>query len=271
MKNIYFTTLSLGENYTRDYACNLIADVLEKTNHYFAITTDCPDIIRSRFGNNKKILIDTINRNDFKIRLNVGPNRYSSDFNFNMRYRCLTQLLDLEDSIVIWTDCDNSLEWWDETEVRNFFDVMTSTGKTFLGPRTDYKWGTFLDDYLSRTTSAIEYGIFWHKILNYDLQNDPHNGWDAAPLPAEYLLVFMETGDKMKKFYNQFKWFHDYLANKDWTNGTWAEGFELGVSALVAGYAPYDIGWDHPVMARAIKANGHKAPEGKPKHGTEFQ
>jgi hypothetical protein len=271
-KNIYFTTLSLGENYTRDYACNLIADVLEKTDHNFAITTDCPDTIKNRFGDNKKILIDTINRNDFKIRIPIGSaHSYSSDFNFNMRYRCLEQLLHLPDSIVIWTDCDNSLEWWDENEVRAFFDSMYIKEYSFLGPRADYTWETYVNDYLSRPMTNVEYGLFWHKILNYDLQDNPHNGWNKASLPAEYLLVFLETGDKMIKFYNQFKWFHDYLVNRSYSYGTWAEGFEIGVSALVAGYVPYDIGWNHHILARAIKANGHKAPDGKPKHGTEFQ
>jgi hypothetical protein len=269
MKNIYFTTLSLGENYTRDYTCNLIDDVLTKTSHYFAVTTDCPKIITERFGKNKRILIDKIDRSKLKVRLPIGPPKLASDFNFNMRYLCLRQLLELEDSIVIWTDCDNSLDWWEEKEVRDFFDSMVSQGKNFLGPRNEYRWGGFLNDYLTKNNK--EHGIFWHKIYNYDLEENPYNGWDDAPLPAEYLLVFLETNEKMKKFYEQFKWFHDYLANKDWTNGTWAEGFELGVSSYVAGYTPYDIGWHHPILARAIKANGHKSPEGKPKHGTEFQ
>jgi hypothetical protein len=271
MKNIYFTTLSLGQNYTRDYACNLIDDVLTRTNHKFAITTDHPQTIISRFGNNDKILIDTINRDDFKVRLPIGS-AGANDFNFNMRYICLKQLLDLDDSIVIWTDCDNSLEWWDEAEVRSTIQEISSTGASFLGPRTQYTWKNFVDDYLNnRNFDQIEYGIFWHKIYNYDLQDNPYNGWDSAPLPAEYLLIFLETGQKMQKFYNQFKFFHDYLAKKDITFGTWAEGFELGVSSLVAGYTPYDIGWHHPVFGRAIIANGHKKPEGKPKHGTEFQ
>jgi hypothetical protein len=200
MKKIYFTTLSLGENYTKDYACSLIDDVLTKTPHYFAVTTDFPDVIRERFGDNDRILIDTINRNDFMVRIPIGHlGSCSSDFNFNMRYVCLRQLLDLEDSIVIWTDCDNSLDWWDETEVREFFDSMESQGKTFLGPRNTYTWGGFLNDYLSRKTEDVNYGLFWHKIYNYDLQDNPYNGWDNAPLPAEYLLVFLGTGEKNEK------------------------------------------------------------------------
>ena len=45
MKPIYFTTLSLGENYTKDYTIKLIDQVLNKTNHFFALTTDCPSML----------------------------------------------------------------------------------------------------------------------------------------------------------------------------------------------------------------------------------
>ena len=51
-----------------------------------------------------------------------------------------------------------------------------------------------------------------------------------------------------------------------YAQGTWAEGFEIGVSALVAEYVPYEIGWNHHILSRAIKANGHKVG-----HPTESQ
>jgi hypothetical protein len=266
-KKIYFTTLSLGENYTRDYTLRLIEQVLTLTNQYFAVATDRPDIIREKFPNEDRILIDYIDRYEQKIRLKLGhKDSWVDDFNFNMRYLCLRQLLDKEDCYIIWTDCDNSLVWWDEEIVQNFFKEMVDQGYGFLGPRTLWKLRGFLDDYNAQDNR--EYGIFWHKIYNYDLDTKPRPEWDGAPLPAEYLLAFTETGEKLKKFYNQFKWFHDYLANKEFTHGTWAEGFELGVSAYVAGYKDYDIGWHHPVLARALKANGLKQ-DGDPYHEKE--
>ena len=111
-KKIYFTTLSLGENYTRDYTLRLIEQVLTLTNQYFAVATDRPDIIREKFPNEDGILIDYIDRYEQKIRLKLGhKDSWVDDFNFNMRYLCLRQLLDKEDCYIIWTDCDNSLVW----------------------------------------------------------------------------------------------------------------------------------------------------------------
>lgn len=258
MKPIYFTTLSLGQNYTKDYTCKLLDQVLNKTNHFFAVTTDCPETIWDIYGkSNDRILIDIIDRNDFKIRLPIGsPDGPATDFNFNMRYRCLEQLIKLDhDFNVIWTDCDNSLEWWDEQEVQNFFSALLSQGYDFLAPRNEYKFKDFLLDYNSRNNPF--HGIFWHKLFNYDLINNPRPEWNDASLPAEYMLVFLDS-KKLYNFYSQFKWFYDYLSALPYTQGTWAEGFEIGVSALVAGYKPYELGWNHYIMARAIKANGHK-------------
>ena len=257
MKPIYFTTLSLGENYTRDYTCKLLDEVLEKTNHFFAITTDCPKLIKNKYGNNDRILMDVISRDDFRIRLPIGsPDGRASDFNFNIRYRCLQQLLDIDQEFyTIWTDCDNSLEWWDESTIQSFFSSMLISGYDFLGPRNDLKFKDFLKDY--QLQNNPHHGIFWHKLFNYDLINNPKPEWDDASLPAEYLLIFLDS-KKLKIFYEQFKWFHDYLSSLPFTQGTWAEGFELGVSALVSGYTAYDIGWHHDIIGKIIKANGHK-------------
>lgn len=265
MKPIYFTTLSLGENYTKDYTIKLIDQVLNKTNHFFALTTDCPTIVRDHYPNNDRILIDTISKKDFKIRLPIGsPEGPATDFNFNMRYRCIEQLLSIEkDFYTIWTDCDNSLEWWDEETVQSFFATTYDSGYDFLAPRNSYKFIDFLIDFKSKNNPM--HGIFWHKIFNYDLDTNPRPEWNDAPLPAEYMLVFLNS-KKLTSFYSQFKWFHDYLANKPYTQGTWAEGFEIGVSSLVAGYVPYELGWNHYILSKAIKANGHKVG-----HPTESQ
>lgn len=257
MKPIYFTTLSLGKNYTKDYTLKIVDEVLTKTPHSFALTTDCPDIIYDAYGNNPKILINTISKDNFKIRLKIGSdNSYNTDFNFNMRYVCLEPLLNIQhDFYTIWTDCDNSLEWWDEDIIQNFFSDCLKNNYDFLGPRNSYIFKDFLKDYESQNQK--EYGLFWHKILNYDITDELKNKWSEATLPAEYLLVFLNS-KKLYKFYLQFKWFHDYLVSKPFTYGTWAEGFEIGVSALVAEYNPYELGWNHEIMSRAIKANGHK-------------
>ena len=259
------TTLSIGKNYTKDYTCRLIKDVLEKTNNDIYITTDCDDVIENQFGKQERIKIQKIKKEDIKLRIKIG--NYSDDFNFNMRYLCLKPVKDLEDAIVIFTDCDNSFDWWDDAVVTRFIEEKGKDGYDFYGPRMSYIWRNFLDDYKSQNKK--EYGIFWHKILNYRLDVNS-NEWDNAPLPAEYLLIFDNRGKKLNKFYDQWKWFHDHLVNMESSFGTWAEGFEIGVSSYIAGFKGYDIGWNHDIWSRIFCANGYKTgPRGGIVHQTE--
>ena len=67
---ILITTLSLGENYTRDYTLRMIEDVLNMSDVDFYVTTDCRHLIDDKFGINDRIKINEItilieNRNIF--------------------------------------------------------------------------------------------------------------------------------------------------------------------------------------------------------------
>ena len=44
--NFVITTLSIGENYTRDYTCRLIEDVLNLSDIDIYVTTDFESIIK---------------------------------------------------------------------------------------------------------------------------------------------------------------------------------------------------------------------------------
>jgi len=253
---VVVTTLSLGKNYTKDYTLRMAEDILKLSDIDFYITTDCADIIRSAYPNNPRIHINEFNRNNYKIRLPIGAPKAADDFNFNLRYLCFEPVKDLDNTVVIFTDCDNSFDWYDKGEVfKHLDDIYKNHGYDFLAPRNDYFWKYFANEYKSQ--DKVEYGMLWHKIHNYELDLNDHK-WDNASVPAEYLLIFVNNNGKLNKFYNQWKWFHDYLANKDWTNGTWAEGFEIGVSAFEAGFKAYDISWHHPIWGKMFEANGYK-------------
>jgi hypothetical protein len=282
---IIITTLSLGENYTKDYTLRMIEDVLNMSNAEFHITTDCKHIITEKY-NNDRIKIREINREDVVVRLPIGPNKHANDFNFNMRYLCLEHVQDIEDAMIIFTDCDNSFDWWDESEVLKFADDMYSRGLDFFGPRTGYKLEIALNAFQNNCAPNIgkmefnyhDCTIFWHKFYNYDMvdvenktiKNFNSHEWGGAGMPAEYLLIFINKEDKLKKMVSQWKYFHDYLVNKDYTHGTWAEGFEIGVSAYVAGFKDYDISFTHPLWNKIFTPNGYKTgPRGGIVHGTE--
>jgi hypothetical protein len=104
---ILITTLSIGENYTRDYTLRMIEDVILLTDIDIYITTDCKDIIIDKFGDTDRVKIKEINRDDIKVSLPIGPNKGARDFNFNMRYLCLDHVKDIDDAIIILDEAAN--------------------------------------------------------------------------------------------------------------------------------------------------------------------
>jgi uncharacterized pyridoxamine 5'-phosphate oxidase family protein len=264
---IVLTTISLGENYTRDYACKLINDVLSLSDIKIYLTTDNPKIIYESFGNNERIKVNEINRDDLQIRVKIDE--HADDFNFNLKYLCFEPVKDLDETVVIYTDCDCSFDWWDRNEVESFINQMRMNGYDFYAPRNDAKWFEYKDEYIKNNKSNV--GIFWHKIYNYDIDLNSTE-WDNAPLPAEYLLIFYNNNQKLNKFHAQWKWFHDYLINRKTSKGTWAEGFEIGVSSFVSGFKDFDIGWSHPIWSRMFMFNGYKnGHKGDVYHATDKQ
>lgn len=285
--NIVLTTLSLGENYTRDYTLRMIEDVLKMSNMDMYVSTDCSHIIEEKYEGNSRIKIQKLDRNSLKVRLPIGKQKAASDFNFNMRYLCLEHVQDLQNTLIIFTDCDNSFDWWDQEIVEQFIHSNLKLGYDFFGPRTDYKLKSVLDTFNSNCLDFIgrqepnfsDCTIFWQKLFNYDLldldnkviKNYPNHPWEEAGLPAEYLLLFYNTDGKLQKMVSKWKEFHDYLVNRDYTYGTWAEGFEIGVSSYLAGFTPLDLTFAHSIWNKIFTPNGYKTgPRGGIIHGTEY-
>jgi hypothetical protein len=267
--NIAVTTLSLGENYTRDYTLRMIEDILKMSDMDFYITTDCRKIIDEVYPDNPRIHINEFDRKDYKIRLITGYTpSVSTDFNFNLRYLCFEPVKDLDDTLVIFTDCDNSFNCYNKEEILKFVENGYKNGYDFYAPRNSLYLNNYFNEY--PISGEQGRGMFWHKVYNYDLQQNPREEWHGASLPAEYLVIFYNNNGKLKKFYDQWKWFHDYLSNKEYTHGTWAEGFEIGASAYVAGFKAYDIGFCHNLWNIMFTANGYKTgPRGGIVHATE--
>lgn len=264
------TTLSLGVEYTTEYTLRLIEDVLKLSTLDMYITTNCRDVIEKKYGVHDRIKIKDVDLKDIKIRIPIGVNKAADDFNFNVRYLCLEHVMNLNDTLIIFTDCDNSFDWWDEKAIDQFIRDQYSQGYDFFGPRTDYCLQLAIDAFNTQCekdeTQYQASTLFWHKFFNYDMLEhtplrvkDPVNHkWGSAGLPSEYLLIFYNHNEKLKKLVEQWKWFHDYLVNREYSWGTWAEGFEIGVSAYVAGFKAKDIGYGGTVWGTAFTPNGYK-------------
>jgi len=274
MKKV-LTTLSLGAEYTSEYTIRLIKDVLELSSLDLYVTTNCRDVIEGVYGQNERIKIKDINLKDVKIRIPMGENKGGDDFNFNLKYLCFEPVMKFTDALILYTDCDNSFDWWDEQVVEEYTTRNFQQGFDFLAPRAGLTVQTCIDSFNAQCekdeTHYQSSTLIWHKFFNYDMVStsplrvsDSHTPkWGPAGLPAEHLLLFYNTGNKLEKFVEQWKWFHDYLVNREYTWGTWAEAFEIGVSAYLAGFNVRDIGYSDPVWGKIITFNGYKTgPKG---------
>lgn len=261
MSNIIFCTLSIGINYTRDYTIQLIEEVLSKTSSRIAITTDEPDIITSKFGYNPRILIEYFDRTKYKIRLPIGPLTngitHASDFNFNLKYTVLHQLLDVPEKYVFFMDCDDQIVDWNDSEVESVLEQQYSSGITFWAHRcVKDHIGTVLANYISNLSlSNPAPTLGWHKVWAYDMIHHHRPSWDGAAFPAEHFMILVNEGNKIQTMYTQWKWFHDTLCSLPYTWGTWAEGLEIGISAHVAGYVVSPIPTN---ICSMFVASGHK-------------
>ena len=83
-------------------------------------------------------------------------------------YLCLDLVKNLDDTAVIFTDCDNSLDWWDEETIQNWLTQMKNSGYDFFGPRTNLKLKNFIEGYNRVKDVNPRDGVFWHKLFNFD-------------------------------------------------------------------------------------------------------
>jgi len=249
-----FTTLSIGENHTRDYTLRLLNDVITKTEQDILVVTDVPDLIRNTFSSNR-IKFNVLDRSKIKIRLWVNQPHSSSDFNFNLKYHCFEPLVGTNYDYVIFTDCDNSIEWFNVKEADEYFTTHLNAGYDSFGCRASWKLKGVIDEYFAQDNPY--HGLFHHKILNYKLTKDLSEEYQKSPLPAEHVLAF-QNSFKLEKFYLNWKDFHDKLCSLDYTYGTWAEGFEIGVSATLAGYNMCDITWHSTLLHKIVQYNTYK-------------
>ena len=267
------TTLSIGETYTKHYTLKLIKDVLNITPLDIYIVTDFRNIIEDVYGNNERIFISDTSREDWKLRIPIGPAKIADDFNFNLRYKALEFVQDLEDTFIIFCDCDNSVDWWDENLISNFIDENISRGFDFFGPRVSPR--ALSSVYNQFKPAAVGFNpetdepttdlsFFWHKFFNYDCVDDINPEWLEAPLPSEHMLMFYNNNGKLKRMVDQWKYFFEYLQNRDFCYGTWAEGFEIGISSHIAGFNGMNLDshpqwglWSNWMTASGYK-NGHK-------------
>jgi hypothetical protein len=102
--------------------------------------------------------------------------------------------------------------------------------------------------------------LFSHKILSYNVLswdlNDPI--MDSC-LPSEHFLIFKYNKEKLEIFANKWSELNGIMQSQNGGNGSWGDGFEMGISAKYAGYDNlYDLNYGDLQNHFGFFFNGNK-------------
>lgn len=223
MKTLFtILSLSTGRDMYLIASKNLINELLSNTNHDILLTT------------NNVGFFDDIKNNRLIVRNNVPEDsillyRSGSEFNYNIKYLAFKDLPEGYD-VVFYVDGDIKNEFWNQISEDRLNYLMNS-----------YEWvATRLNCVLKNEVQQYKNTggcLFSHKIQSYNiLEWDINNNLMESCLPSEHFLIFKYNKEKLEKF--AYKWgeLNSILQNQDGGNGSWGDGFEIGISAKYAGY-----------------------------------
>lgn len=226
----------------------LIEDVMNKTPFDIMVTTNETnhyDELVSKYGNRIIIREETLEKH----RLTVGV------FNQLLKFYTITNI-DNKYDWVLYLDCDAGLTGeWDITELETQIREWENQSYDFLGTRTNcILYNELLDheEKLRIHNEEIAKGnvehynpgnLFSNKFKFYEVSSD--NGpkeWFDAKLPSEHVFL-VKNDDKLSKMSKTFEDFcYKFESQGQYPITVDMEAFEIGVSALLAGYNIGDFG-----------------------------
>lgn len=244
---VLFTTLAInaGNSGYLDYTKRLIIDILVHTPHDILLTTNEVASFKTCFRNfESRVIIRDIPTEGLILK-------YPREFNYNLKFLCFRELPSAYD-VVVYIDGDMQLYKWGR-EAEEFLVPFTTT----------HEWGgTRLGCVLNAEINHHNAGkaLFSHKIRSYDIQNAPDIEMiSSACLPSEHFLVFRNIPDKLNKFAQMWAEMNAILQSKNGGEGSWGDGFEMGVSLTRAGFTNgMDISFGIIDQTLGLKFNGNK-------------
>lgn len=245
MKNL-FTLLSIGQTYTK-YSLKLVKNLLDKTPHDIRISTNCPEYYSGISP--RRICVNDISE---KLKFN---NIGLGGFNYNLKFYAFENIPTTYDSI-FYLDCDQEVVQWDDDKFNNILTNFFNDNKDFICTRTNAILGAHMKNY--RIDKHPD--LFSHKMENYELtyENTPEE-WLNASMPSEHFLIFKNDQNKIKKFHFTWKMLNALSEQRgDKNQGTWGDGFEIGISAKNAGFNAAEVAGDIQAFVFGIKFNGNK-------------
>lgn len=225
---ILFTLLCVDANQKMyiGAASRLISEILEKTPHDILLSTNSIGLLDTVKFNNRIKARDNISNTNSILRYNDSV---SGEFNYNLKHFAFQDVPQDYDAL-IYLDCDIKLEKWTaEAE-----DLIKRTIDNYEMGAT--RTNCVLKDDVSYLNSGIS-SLFSHKIKAYKIretypENDPVY---LSKLPSEHFLIFKNDQMKIKNFQKEWSILNDYLQSINGGNGSWGDGFEIGIAAQKAG------------------------------------
>lgn len=221
---ILFTILCVNSNQKiyLDYGKNLVNEILSLTNHDVLLTTNDVDFYS-----------DIINPR-FTVRNNLTENlilRYSSgaEFNYNLKFLAFKDIPTKYDAI-FYLDCDVKLINW-TTRADDLLDEILSE-YDFIATRLNCVLRNEMSQ-LNDTGNCL----FRHKVLSYNINSyDKDDKIFNSALPSEHYFILKNDPERVKMFYERWSQLNDELQKLNGGNGSWGDGFEIGLSANYANF-----------------------------------
>ena len=256
---ILFTILSIdsGNVMYLQSAKRLVNEILDQTQHDVLVST------------NNLNFFEDISSERFFLRDNIDDSctlKYGSEFNYNLKYNAFDNIPS-KYNIIIYLDCDIKLDGWNiesdnhiESIFKNYDFGATRLNCSMIGSVNEY-----------RKTGRT---LFSHKINSYKILEKYSDSDDImlSLLPSEHFLIFKNSENKIKKFYEKWRELNEHLQSINGEGGSWGDGFEIGISARYAGFHdPIEINqgtWDGIF---GFKFNGNKFFDKNVKKIEEFE
>jgi len=237
---ILFSLLSLGEVYS-SFCNSFISELLTLTPYDIKITTDCP----GAFTKADRLIIDPVDVSNNKVRIGY-------DFNYNLKHLCFKEY-DSKYETIFYFDCDQKLAKFNSQLAEDVIIGKYNAGFDFLATRTNAVLGISLQRFKNG-----EHELFSHKIANYGIdKTPPPDSWLNAKMPSEHFFI-LKNNSKVKTFYETWKDLNDRTEKLEVCHGVWGDGFEIGVSAAVAGYNVCEVNSYEQFEVFGIVFNGNK-------------
>ena len=225
---ILFTLLCIDANQKMYLEASkaLISEILEKTKSDILLSTNSIDLLNYFNNHNRVIARDNISQTNSILKYG---DQNGGEFNYNLKHFAFQDIPEIYDAIV-YLDCDIKLSQW--TEASEELIRKTVTDHDMGATRTNCVLRDEIG-YLNNTGSAL----FTHKITAYKIRETYPDADQiySAKLPSEHFLVLKNNPIKIKSFYKEWSDLNSYLQSINGGNGSWGDGFEIGISAQKAG------------------------------------